>query len=76
MNRDIKVIAKEIDWFEFFNKINIYNIKIDLNVKMWDDFVLKNFPKINFFDPSTFGVLVLGKPLSACFSVATRNILT
>lgn len=51
MNRDITIIAKEIDWIEFFNEMNIYNIKIDLNVKIWDDFVLKIFPKLNFFDP-------------------------
>jgi hypothetical protein len=50
MNRDVNSIIKEIDWNDFLFKLNFYNIKIDLDVKTWDDVILKIFPKLIFFD--------------------------
>jgi hypothetical protein len=50
MERDINSIAKEIDWFDFLSKLNNYYFEIDLDVKTWDDVVLKIFPKLYFFD--------------------------
>lgn len=50
MNRDIKTVSKEIDCADLFNKINSYYFRIDFNIKTWDDFVLKNFPKLGIFD--------------------------
>lgn len=50
MNRDINSIAKEIDCADFLFKLNFYKIRIDLDIKTWDDFVLKIFPKLYLFD--------------------------
>jgi hypothetical protein len=54
MERDINSIAKEIDCADLFIKINAYYFRIDFNVKTWDDFVLKNFPKMDLFDSAFF----------------------
>ena len=52
MNRDVNSIIKEIDWNDFFNKTNKYKIELDLNIKTWNDFILKFFPNLVLFNSS------------------------
>ena len=52
MNRDVNSIVKEIDWFDFLFKLNFYHISIDLDIKTYNEVVLKILPKLTCFDPN------------------------